>query len=666
MKKTLALLVITLLSILGPTSVFAPASDPPGSDGWTSIGPPGGIVRGMDANPKNPKELYAVLGSSPSSVYKSKNGGSKWKKIFESSNPILWDVTVNPRSPRTVYVLASNSLFRSKHRGANFSSIPFDSNCYMTCLAVDSKDSGLIWAGGSYYLDMSANHSCMAVMRSEDGGQTWKIAKFEISVEQAQIVALSQSPVNSKLLYAAGWKSVGGNWVQNGYRSTDGGKHWTELSSLQTQHCYLIVAHPTNSRKAYAGCFEGVFRTANRGRTWKKQKGSLEFAASGLAIDPARPDTMYAGCMWLDDQASRGCYRSDDGGKRWTQSLKGLYGQCNQIILAGTSVFFATQGAGIYKSLDGGESWKQSHSGINAARVTAFALAPSSPSTIIAALYKYTCFITQNGGRSWQNLPRQEFSDYIEKIIVQPLDSDTVYFMTGGCPSYLDGVYRSVDGGKKFDRVLKSKSWNLTTHPEMPEHMIVSGRVARGGSSYLGIHLSSDGGSSWKSIKVGRRNGTALVAAFHPHNANTIYVGGAGESLNDGWLYKSTNGGQIWTNITGPLQFAVSDIAIDPDSPSFVHVGTDSGFWKSKNGGTSWTKTFAFGGVSRILVNPTDPNELFICGVNKIFTSTDKGENWSEISLGVAEPTVELIDWDPEERILYAESLQGGIRKIRL
>ena len=152
---------------------------------------------------------------------------------------------------------------------------------------------------------------------------------------------------------------------------------------------------------------------------------------------------------------------------------------------------------------------------------------------------------------------------------------------------------------------------------------------------------------------IGRVN----CIGFDPLNAQVLYAG-----IAQGGLWKTTNGGQTWTPLTDDLLITrISDICINPNNPQeiyislcdfeYVGIGLDLdnrkryphyglGVYKSTDGGASWNPTglgftLQEGDASlirRILINPSNTNELVACGVSGMYKSTDAGSTWEQIA----------------------------------
>ena len=159
-----------------------------------------------------------------------------------------------------------------------------------------------------------------------------------------------------------------------------------------------------------------------------------------------------------------------------------------------------------------------------------------------------------------------------------------------------------------------------------------------------GIPKSTNG--NWSLIgpvgnPTGGGAGRINFVRFDPTNSTTMYVGAP-----DGGLWKTTNGGTSWTTNTDQLSvIGVSDIAIDPTNTQIMYLATGDadasdtysvGVLKSTDGGTTWGTTgLAWTvtqgrNISRILVNPTNPQIVMAFASNGIWRSTNGGTTWTQ------------------------------------
>ena len=163
-------------------------------------------------------------------------------------------------------------------------------------------------------------------------------------------------------------------------------------------------------------------------------------------------------------------------------------------------------------------------------------------------------------------------------------------------------------------------------------------------------------------VGVGRIN----CIAFHPTNPLIIYVGAP-----SGGVWKTIDGGATWSTTTDHLPaLGVADIAINPKNPEIVYVATGDedfgntcptysfGVMVSTNGGATWNQTGLTHNtsdqisLSRILVNPDNPDIVIAGGSPGIYRSTDAGATWTKVS---SAGTIRDLEFKPDNSsVIYA------------
>lgn len=131
--------------------------------------------------------------------------------------------------------------------------------------------------------------------------------------------------------------------------------------------------------------------------------------------------------------------------------------------------------------------------------------------------------------------------------------------------------------------------------------------------------------------------GRINAIAFHPTDANTIYIGAP-----SGGFWKTTNGGSSWTNLSSDLpKLGVSSILIDPVDPDIIYIGTGDrdggdapgiGVFKSIDGGLTWDQmnnTMGDVTVGAMLMHPSDEETIIAATSGGIYKTTDGGQTWA-------------------------------------
>ncbi len=272
---------------------------------------------------------------------------------------------------------------------------------------------------------------------------------------------------------------------------------------------------------------------------------------------------------------------------------------------------------------------------------------------------------TTNGGMDWQ--PVSDGASFgtssIGAIAVSESDPNVVYAGTGeydirGNVSHGDGVYKSLDGGKTWKHIGLPNTRQIArirVHPKNPDLVYVAalGHVWAPNED-RGLYRSKDGGKTWEKIFSRGPKAGAIELVFDPTNPNILYAG-FWEVYRKPWdlesggpgsgLFKSTDGGDTWTELThnpglpkgviGNVGLTVS--AANPERVYALIEAEEGGVFRSDNGGKTWTKVneerklrqraWYYG---RIFADPKDPNKVYATNVN-FFRSDDAGKTWNAI-----------------------------------
>lgn len=435
MKKVVLIVLAVLCAVFlfgfGPGYPNQPA--PPGA--WSSIGPFGGNICGLARNPKSPSELYAASSSYPSQIFRSVNNGSSWTRQSVVS-AYVYDLAVDPKTSGTIYLLCDNSVQVSKDKGKTFSrlSLPYGFQAYDGRMAVHPTNPKIMFVCGYYAYDTANWKNEMAVVRTTNGGADWTLKRLSQLTDYGYGRGIAIAASNPNYVYVCGYDYKNSVRTARAYVSKNAGGTWTSVggsavfSGSSAPSCYAVSVDPRDPKKAWVGHNTGIARTANAGASWQPQQGSQIDYVTALTADASNPNILYGGGRYNGEYAN---IRSTDGGATWTAVSKGLYGEARRILASGANVHQATR-AGIYRSKNGGGAWAPGHTGIRAANIDVFAVAPSSSNTIYAGIYGYALLKTVTGGTAWA--PCAEFygSELVASVIVLPTNANTLYVKPSG------------------------------------------------------------------------------------------------------------------------------------------------------------------------------------------------------------------------------------------
>lgn len=271
-------------------------------------------------------------------------------------------------------------------------------------------------------------------------------------------------------------------------------------------------------------------------------------------------------------------------------------------------------------------------------------------------------------GSNWRNISDRYFkNNNVGALAVAPSNPKIIYAGTGN-PAFRntiltgDGMYKSVDGGKTWRHIGLARtgiiSW-IIVDPNDPNVVY----VAAFGQGWVsnperGVFKSTDGGETWKKILYVDDETGAITLGMSPSNPQVLYAsmwqayrrhwmlssGGPGSGL-----YKTTNGGATWTNISHhsglpPGIWGKVTVAVAPSDPNVVYTlmqvkyrGEIGGLFRSGDGGESWTLMNNSPAITqramyymRLFVDPKDPNTIYIPNTS-IQVSHDGGRTLSRI-----------------------------------
>lgn len=328
--------------------------------------------------------------------------------------------------------------------------------------------------------------------------------------------------------------------------------------------------------------------------------------------------------------------------------------------------YFGAASGGVFKSRDAGHSWTPIFDGQEAQSIGAIAIAPSDPNVVWVGTGE--AFIRSNvsigngvyrstdGGENWLHMGLPE-SGRIGRIVIDPTNPNVVFVAAAGHmygPQETDrGLYRTVDGGRSWDRVLtagpNSGAIDVVMHPTNPRILFAAtwqmqmwtwGRESGGPES--GLWTSRDGGDSWDRLEgSGLPRGTMgkIGLGMTPSDPDRIYAlietnqNSGYEPLDEheGTLWRSDNGGRSWSMVNAdhalaqrPLYYTRLHVA--PDDPDEVHF-MSTVHTKSLDGGRSYTVEGG-GDNHDMWIDPLMPNRMIIGNDQGIKISTNRGRDW--------------------------------------
>ncbi len=630
--------------------------------------------------------------------------------------------------------------------------------------AVDETNSDIIYVGTA----------AGGVFKTSNAGTTWTpVFDHEIS---ASIGAIAIAPSSHNTIYVGTGEAnnrQSASWGAGMYKSLDGGKTWMHIGLDATQAIGRIVVNPHDSNIVYVAALgglwgpnheRGLYKSTDGGKTWTQSLFiSDNTGVTDVAIDWADPGTLYAAAYtrrrteWGFNGGSTegGIYKTEDAGATWTKLTAGLPyengGDVGRIGLAiyrrDTNIVYARiqhARGGIYRSEDKGATWTRMSD--MDSRPMYFGLMVVDPNNDLrvwapaAALY-----FSEDGGKTWVTTRGGGVHSDYHGMWIDPRDSNHMMVGVDG------GIYMTRDMGRTWEHdsiIAIGQFYEVTANNERP-YKVCGGLQDNGSWCSYSMSLTSNAivNSDWQTVGGGdgfynrldpadpafdyaesqdgnlsRRNfKTNETRSIRPQpkegetpyrfqwnspieisafDHKTIYYGG-------NFLFKSTDQGDHWEKISPDLTNnvdrrtlkilgvlptkdmlsredgvewwpCITVIGESPMNKDVIWVGTDDGNLQlTRDGGKNWTNvaprvpgvpkgTY----VTRVIGSKYAEGTAFATFDGHrsgdfhvyLYMTTDYGQNWKPMSNGIQEKdgTLHVVREDPKnENVLYAGTERG-------
>jgi len=631
-------------------------------------------IDGVDTDP-----LTVYVGAASGGLWKSIDGATTFKPIFDEHTQSVGAVRVDPTDPKIIWVgtgepwvrnsvSIGDGVYKSTDGGDNWTKVGLGDSERIARIQVDSKNHDTVYVCALGHL-WNANEE-RGVFKTTDGGKTWKKVLFVDADTGCSDLAID--PQEPRILYAGMWTfrrypdffNSGGKG-SGLYKSTDGGENWTRLDK-------------------------------------DLPKGPL--GRVGIAVAPSRPSVLYA---VVESKAGKkqttALYRSDDAGANWTKTSDAFGVQVrpfyfasvivdpndfNRIYKPGLTLSISSDGGKSFNSLfTGGQG--SYHSDVHTIWI------PARNSNHVFIGTDGGVYMSQNKGGSWRfvrDLPVGQF-------YTVAVDNDDPYNVYGGMQDNSSWVAPSESWGG-----VENKDWisltggdGMATFADAKDNKYVYSSIQGG----LAVRVNLKTGES-KDIKPFENQGEKELrfnwtAAFvpSPTDPSTIYIGSQylmrsrdrGESwerispdltTNDPKRQRQkTSGGLSIDNSTAENNTTIYSISESPKDSNVIWVGTDDGNVQvTRDGGKSWSNkidqiTGAPRGawVSRVEASRYDAGTAYVViedhrrGDMKpyVYRTRDYGESWESLASDDIDSFARVLIEDTENPNLLFLGTEWGL-----
>ncbi len=595
--------------------------------------------------------LTVYVGSASGGVWKSENGGTTFKPVFDKQ-PVqsIGAIAIDPSASKTVWVgtgeawtrnsvSIGDGIYKSTDDGGSWTPMGLSNSERISKILIDPKDGNTVYvcAPGKLWSDSDDR----GVYKTTDGGKTWnKILRGANASTGCSMMTMNSR--DSRTLYAGMWDFRRRGWTfRSGgegpaapsasalYKTVDGGATWTELNQTSANGLpakpwgrIAVAAAPSNPDVVYAlieSTRSALFRSADGGKTWQERDRSQmmvwrPFYFANLVADPKDENKLY--------KAGGGLIVSSDGGSSFS-GAGGAHGDFHDVWIdpGNTNEVISADDGGVWYSHDSGNTWLKANN-LPISQFYHVSVDNENPYHVYGGLQDNSVWIGDSaypGGITnsrWENLGGGDgffaFAD--------PADKDYAYIESQG--GYIARVNRKTLESRSIQPQPNYGEGKLRFNWNTPMHLSPNEK----GVLYIGAQFlfrSRDHGQTWDRISPdlttndpskqkqeesggvtvdnssAETHTTIYSISESPRNGQVIWAG-----TDDGNLQVTRDGGKTWTNVVGNV----------PDLPKASWVA-----WVEAS---RFDEATAYAVFDRHTFGDMDPH---------VFRTTNFGATWSRI-----------------------------------
>ena len=500
------------------------------------------------------------------------------------------------------------------------------------------------------------------VFKSDNAGVTWESIFDKYGAGSIGSVKFDQNDLNT--IWVGTGESANRNssaWGDGIYKSTDGGKTFSNMGLKSTHQIAEIEIHPKNSSIVYAAAVghlwgysgeRGLFRTLDGGNSWEKVLGGLpddgKTGCTEIIFHPTNPDIMFAGfyhrlrqpASFVSGGEEGGLFKSTDGGKSWRKVTNGLAkGKSGMIDIsihlsnpdimvmayeADENIPDGEPGTGVYISYDGGESWNflLKHA-VRPFYHGQIEIDPINPENIYVVSRGF--MISNDGGKNFYSRRWRTDGGDDHDMWIAPYDNNIMYLATD------QGSRLSVDGGRTWlshNNMAIGQYYAIGVDMRDPYYI-------GGGLQDNGLWMTPSNSREYRGILNMHSTWIAEGDGFHtqidPEDWRTVYT------VNHvGFVARQNIETREYTFIT-PNPETISNFSeyveydYDETRNRYTIDPGEHWFFRERPDRPLLPPQFRFNWSSPFIISSNNSKRVFF-GSNHLFKSDDRGDNWKIIS----------------------------------
>ena len=650
------------------------------------------------------------VGAASGGVWKSQDGGTTFKPVFDKQ-PVqsIGAIEIDPKNPQIIWVGTGESwthnsvsigdgVYKSVDGGESWTHMGLPRSERITRIAIDPRNTDTVYvcAPGKLWSDSPDR----GLYKTTDGGKTWDLVLTGPNLSTG-CSTVAMDPKNPDVLFAGLWDFRRKGWTfrsgGNGpeaasasalFKSTDGGRSWTELKGLGPKpwgrvEVAIAQANPSVIYAFVESTASALWRSSDGGNTWEKRDNSQmmiwrPFYFARLIIDPVNPERVFKTDLEL--------IVSDDGGRSFARTGGfAAHGDWHDLWIDPENPKYMVGGndGGLYISFDGGNRWLKNNN-LPISQFYHVAIDDRDPYRVYGGLQDNSSWVAPSaygGGIStsvWENL----YNGDGFWTVPDPTDPEAVYAeMQGGFIARVDRrlqIARDIQPKAGYKERLRF-NWNtpIFTSPTQK------------GTLYIGAQFlfrSRDRGDTWERISPDlttndpekqkqEESGGVTVDNSSAEEHTTIYS--VSESrfdpnvlwvgTDDGNLQLTRDGGKSWMNLVRnlkglPASSWVSWVESSRHDPATAyaafdrHTSGDMNPWvyRTTDLGKTWTRIVGpeqgVRGYAHVVREDLVRKDLLFVGTELgLWISVDGGATWAEFK-GSDFPAVAVRDMQIQPR----------------
>ncbi len=543
------------------------------------------------------QRLTVYVGAASGGVWKSVNGGSTFKPIFDKQ-PVqsIGAITIDPKNPKVIWVgtgeawtrnstSVGDGLYKSIDGGDNWTNMGLKESERIAKILVDPTNTNTVYVAvpGKLWSDSDER----GVYKTTDGGKTWnRILKGANASTGCSMI--SMDPQNPQTIYAGLWDFRRKGWTfRSGgdgpkassgsglFKSTDGGASWTELEEKSAKGLpskpwgrVAVAVAPSKPNVVYAFIEaeipkDGLYRSDDGGQTWTALDRSQNmiwrpFYFANLIVDPKNENKIY--------KPDGSLIASNDGGKSFSNISGGAHGDFHDVWIDANNTDHLITGddGGVWYSYDGGNRWWKANN-LPISQFYHVSVDMDMPYHVYGGLQDNSSWVGDSaypGGITndrWENM----YGGDGFWMFADPSDPDYIYAEYQG--GEIARVNRKTHETRNIKPLPEYKEGKLRYNWNTPIHISPTQK----GTVYIGAQFlfrSRDHGQTWERISPD-------LTTNDPEKQK-----------------QEQSGGVTVDNSSAEMHTTIYAIAESPKNPNLIWVGTDDGNVQiTRDGGKTWT-----------------------------------------------------------------------------